>query len=440
MGCGRLGCAAALLAPALLVWDSASGAGFQIREDSVESLGRAFAGTVAVQHDLAVIANNPAAMVALDGSGTLVALTVLDADSTFDGGGVDASGRPLAGGDGGDPGDPAAVPATFYAAPAIGQWRWGVSLTAPFGLATEYDEDWVGRYEALESGMKTINAGLAVAYDFDDRFALGGALSVQFADALLSCAVDFGASLAARGAPGFAPQSADGRAKIRGDDFGFGWTLGALWRATPDTDIGLSFKSAIDQTLEGDADFTVPTSVAAVLAATGSTAFVDTGFEAELDTPWVATLGFSHRFGKFMLAADASRTGWSRFNRILVEYDNPAQPATLLRQEWRDSWYLALGGDWQVSKQWTVRAGTAWDETPTVDEFRSPRVPDSDRTWLALGASYTAPSEHWRVDLGYAHLFADDTPIDRTSATGSTLTGESSFAADVLGTSLLYRF
>jgi long-chain fatty acid transport protein len=216
--------------------------------------------------------------------------------------------------------------------------------------------------------------------------------------------------------------------------------VGAYWRASPDTDVGLTFKSAIDQTLEGDADFTVPGNVAAVLAETGNAAFQDTGMSAELDTPWVATLGVSHRIGdRFMVAADASRTGWSRFSRILVEYDNAAQPDTLLPQEWRDTWFLSVGGDWKVGEHWTVRGGTAWDETPTVDEFRSPRVPDSDRTWLALGASYT-PSDHWRLDLGYAHLFTDGSPVDRVATTGSTLAGEFDFSADVLGTSIHVRF
>ena len=312
-------------------------------------------------------------------------------------------------------------------------------MTAPFGLATEYDDDWIGRYEALESALKTINTAFAVAYDLGNGFSLGGAVNAQFADAQLSSAIDFGAILAARGAPGFSPQSADGRLKVDGDDFGFGYTLGAYWRPSEDTSIGLSYKSAIDQTLEGDADFTVPANVAAVLAATGSLAFQDTGFSAELDTPWVATLGFAHRIGSFTLSGDASRTGWSRFSRILVEYDNAAQPDTLIPQAWDDTWYLALGGDWQVNRRWTVRAGTAWDETPTNDEFRSPRVPDSDRTWLALGASYV-PSDAWRLDFGYAHLFADDSPIDRAAATGSRLTGDASFRADVLGTSFRYRF
>jgi long-chain fatty acid transport protein len=419
----------------------AQAAGFQIKENSVIGLGRAFAGSGAAPGDAAVIANNPAAMSLLEGYVAQADLSLVDLSVGFDGGGEDAIGAPLSGSDGGDAGDLSPVPAAYFSAPLGDRFRVGVSLTAPFGLKTEYDEGWVGRYNALTSDLRTIDLGLALSWEVTDTFSLGGSAIYQYADAELSNAVDFGAILAAQGlAPAFLPQSADGKATIEGDDYAWGWTIGGLWRIDSRINIGFNYRSEIEHELTGTADFSVPANAAAVFAGLPGNLFTDTGGRAELSTPAVATLsGHWQATDRVSLMADIARTYWDSFENITVRYENPAQPDTADPQNWRNTWFTSLGADVRLDERWTLRGGIAYDQTPTQLGFRTPRVPDTDRRWLSLGASF-APTDAWLLSVGYSRIFSNEPEISLVSATGSTLQGNAKATTNLFAASAAYRF
>lgn len=433
-----------LLAVAISLAVTATGvqaAGFQLKENSAIGLGRAFAGSGAAPGDAAVIANNPAAMTLLEGYIAQADLSLVDLSVDFTGGGTDASGAPLTGGDGGDAGDLAPIPAAYFSAPLGDRFRVGVSLTAPFGLKTEYDDGWVGRYSALTSDLRTVDLGVALSYAVTDRFSLGGSLIYQYAEAELSNAVDFGAILAAQGlAPAFLPQSADGKAVIEGDDYAWGWTVGGLWQINDRVNLGFNYRSEIEHELTGTADFTVPANAAAVFAGLPGNLFTDTGGRAELSTPAIATLsGYWQVTDRLALMADIARTYWDSFENITVEYDNPAQPVTIDPQNWRNTWFASLGADYRLNDHWTLRSGMAYDQTPTQLGFRTPRVPDTDRRWLSIGASY-APTEAWLLSVGYTHIFSNEPEIALLSTTGSTLQGNAKATTHLFAASAAYRF
>ena len=433
--------AAALLWACACACGTATAGGFQLRENDVRALGRAYAGVASAPDNPVVAINNPGALGFLDARIVAIDLHGVDADARFDGGGVDAAGRPVTGGDGGDPAAMAAVPALSYHQPLGERWHLGLSTSAPFGLETHYDDAWVGRYQALQSRLTTVEMGAALAYELNPGLSLGAGLGLRYALGTLSNAVDMGAVLAAQQVPGFAPQSADGSAEIEGDDWVPTLTLGLLWRPREDTSLGLAWRSAADLELDSEADFDVPADVAAVLAASGSALFRDTDATASIANPATATASLYHVTASGIgIAADVAWTGWSRFERIDVDFDNAAQPDVHEIADWRDTWYAALGVDVPVGDTWVLRAGVAYDQTPTRDEYRTPRVADGDRNWLALGATW-APGGAWTFDLGYAHLaFQDDPTVDNRAATGSTLAGSFDASADVVGVAARWRF
>src|SRR5690606_40018543 len=103
----------------------------------------------------------------------------------------------------------------------------GAMVSAPFGLATKYDQDWMGRYAAIDSDVQIVELALTGAVDIiPDRLSVRVGLTFSQADVTLSKGVDFGTSLMAAGVPGFLPQGADGMAEVQGDDTGMGWTAG----------------------------------------------------------------------------------------------------------------------------------------------------------------------------------------------------------------------
>jgi len=114
----------------------------------------------------------------------------------------------------------------------------------------------------------------------------------------------------------------------------------------------------------------------------------------------------------------------------------------LTTENWDDTLRVAVGGEWQVAPRWTLRAGTAYDPTPVPSgEFRTARLPDADRIWGSIGLGY-ALSSNWSVDLGYTHLWLNDSRIDNTteSAAPNTLSGEYSGDVDILGVQINAHF
>ena len=432
---------------AALACGQAMASGFQIREDSIQAMARSHAGSASDWGDAAVVANNPAAMSLFDKTTFQSDLTAIDLHGTFVGGGANALPPPgntlLTGGNGGDVGDTTPVPAVHFILPVGNGFTIGASLTAPFGLRTQYDPNWVGRYFALKSELKTVDFTLAGSYKINDMFSVGASLIYQRADAELSNAVDFGKLLYLKGAGplGFFPQSADGTARIKGNDSSFGWDVGFLFRPTPDTNIGLNFRSKIDHNISGHADFNVPSNVRAVLGA--APLFLNTPAAADISTPSVWTFSVSQKFAQdFTLSADVERTNWNTLKGLTVTFANPAQPTSFEAFNWKNSTEYALGLDWRIDPHWTLRGGIARDNTPTNDGTRDPRLPDNNRQLYSVGLGWM-PNDNVSWNIGYTRINID-TPkivdVNLQSSPGAVLAGQYNADANLFGVSATFHF
>ncbi|MGO1003574.1 OmpP1/FadL family transporter [Lysobacter sp. CA196] len=435
---------------------SAGATGFQIRENSIRNQGRSFAGSGVAKNDAAVVSNNPAAMVNVDSTTVRSDITIIDLTAKFTGGGSAAAGtplaRPLTGGNGGDPGDATPVPALSIVVPLTGSFEkltLGASLSAPFGLKTEYDKDWVGRYNAVESEVKTIDLTFSAAVALTDRFSVGAGLIYERAEATLTNAVDFGSaicrvSVAACVTPNpvaapFGPQKNDGYAKVKGDDYGIGWLLGFHFRPTDKFSIGYSHRSEIDHELEGTIDFTKPGNVSALFAARGITQYNSGPGGAKLTTPSVDTLSLQYEFtDQFRMMADIQATDWHSLQSVDIVRAN-GTPITSEAFGWEDTMMYALGAEYDLSDSFTLRGGVAIDETPTNDHARTPRLPDNDRNLYSIGLTWNA-NEHLSVDAAYTRITIDSPTINTVSSSGSTLQGSYKGHADLFGLAAQYKF
>ncbi|MTV37618.1 outer membrane protein transport protein [Duganella radicis] len=416
------------------------GAAFELKERSAKAQGRAYAGSISTPGDASAIADNPAAMRGLDGRVFQADVTAIDYSVKFSGDGADALGRPLAGGNGDDAGATKAVPALYLHLPLNERTHLGLSVTAPFGFKTEYDAQWKGRYHGQRTELKAINLGAALSYDVSDAWSLGGSLFVEHAQAKLSSAIDFGAILAAARVPGFAPASADGRIAIDGSDNAVGFTIGALYSPARQTHIGLAYRSAVKHTL-GDVPvaFEVPQGPKAILAAVRPGWFTDTTAATELCMPSSLTLSVSHQIDeRWSVMASVSRTQWSKFRDVVLDFRS-AQPDQAIAFDYRNTSFAALGTEYRVDDSLTLRTGAAYDQTPVTGGARDVRVPDVNRKWLALGATWQA-SRNLEYSVGYTHLFLDEPGVSLRSPTGSTLHGTYDLASNILAMSLAYRF
>lgn len=435
---------AILVSLSVVLWSgTAFASGFALIEQSVSGLGNAYAGGAAIAEDGSTIFYNPAGMTRIP-SQFIGAASVIIPNFKFKNEGSThvlqpITGTPLLGGNGGDAGVTKVVPNLYFVKKLNDQVVFGIGVNSPFGLTTDYDTGWVGRYYALKSELLTINVNPSIAYRFSEQFSIGAGLNISYVKAELSNAIDFGTIGALRGIPGFTPQGNDGLAKLKGDAWGLGLNAGILYEFTKDTRIGLAYRSQISYTLKGDSEFyNVP--------APFSSAFRNGDIEAKLKTPDSLSLSFFHSLNpKWAIMGDVTWTNWSTFDELRIEFDNTGQPDSVVTTDWKDTFRFSLGATFTPTKEWALRIGAAYDQSPTPNErLITPRIPDNDRLWLAIGAGYKF-SDSIMFNIGYVHLFFQDAKIYKSvsnpeDAIRGGLRGKFSGTVDIISAELQWAF
>ena len=313
-------------------------------------------------------------------------------------------------------------------------------MTTPFGLKTEYDDTWVGRYHAVETAMATININPSIAREVNDKLSVGAGFNILLADIILTSAVDFGSLLGA-------PQLVDGFAELKADnltfnEFAWGVNLGMTYDFNENTRLGIAWRSEVEITAKGKADFSVPTGAAPVLA---SGAFQDTSLKAKVTLPQSFSVSVKHDINDLTLLTDITWTGWSSFEELRIQYANPFQPDSVTTEAWEDTFRYSIGADYKYSDKITLRTGIAYDQTPIPDaDHRTPRVPGNDRKWLSFGLTYEM-TPALIMDVGYSHLFISD--ADTTNQLESsiaplnaTLNGTYEASVDILSAQLTWNY
>ena len=370
-------------------------AGFGLAEVGGSGLGNAFAGGAAVAEDASSIYTNPASMTYIQGTQAVGALHLIKPNAEFNNqGSVAGTFRPL-GGEGGNAGDLTFVPNMYFKTEINDNIDIGIGVNAPFGLKTEYDKNWLGRFQGIKSELKTININPALAFKVNDQLSLGFGVSAMYIKAELTSSVNVG------------PGPIERSTKVEGDDWGFGFNLGAIYQATADTRFGISYRSKVKQKLEGESksDLTALNPI--------PTRTLNTDVSAKVDLPEnISISAFSHLNDKWDLMGDVTWTRWSQFEELRIIRENGTNSTlTVTPENWSNTVRYSVGANYHYNDAVILRAGLAYDEEAISERFRTVRIPGNDRKWLALGAAWQAtPST--KLDVGYAHLFVSDTKID----------------------------
>lgn len=405
---------------------AAHASGFQLREQSADAMGNAIAGSTAKADDLSTLFYNPAGMARLTGNQAGAGVAWIAPTSRFSGGAT-AGGAPVAGSDGGDHARSTAVGSAYVLWDMAPDWRLGIAVVSPFGMRSDYAEDWVGRYQALDTRLTTLNASPSIAYRVNDSLSVAAGLQIAYIDAVETNAINFGAVV---------PGAGDGVFRVSGDDVALGWTASLLYQFSPASRLGLSYRSSVRHPIRGQAQFQ---GVPAALA--GTRTFADSATDVVITLPDTATLGLYHDLSpQWAVMSDVSWTRWSVFRDLRLGFDSGA-PDLVDPQNWHDTWFLSLGVTYRPEEHLSLHAGAAYDRAAVGDQFRNARLPDADRYWLSLGIGYE-PSPRHRLSLAYTHIFADSVAIDHTAADplGGRLTGSYDSHVDVVSASYTLRF
>ncbi|MEG1627671.1 OmpP1/FadL family transporter [Pseudomonas sp.] len=404
--------------------------GFALNEQSISGMGTGFAGRSSSAEDASTVFGNPAGMARLKREQVTVGAAAILAKSD-----ISSSGSNTPGGSfDGDMVPKVGVPMGYYVKPIDDQWAFGFGIYAPFGLVTDYENGFAGRYFGSYSKVSVVTLQPTVSYAFNDKVSIGFGPTINRIEGTLKSDV--------RG--NFAGTN-DGEVKISGDDTAIGYNIGVMVQATDRTRVGLTYHSMVDYKLEGKTRISgAPFSV-----------FSGSKFDASLKikTPESVDFSITHELDEnWTLYMGSTWTRWSRLEDITVS--NSGVPPQLggsagsigtisEPQNWHDTWAHAVGASYKLNKQWTLRAGLSVDQSPTNNEDRSPRIPTGDRTAFSLGAGWS-PTEDLTVDLAYSYLMEEDVKVSHSKplvpGVNTSYNAKYENSAHGLGVGMTYRF
>jgi long-chain fatty acid transport protein len=444
---GRLSTRTTLFASAsILAIVSGSGevraGGFYVHEQSAYFQGTSFAGVAAGGPALSAMFWNPATVTQhglgltaeMDGSYIIPQTQIHPSVVTA------STGASLLGlGPSRDMGSNALAPSSYVVYGLSDRISFGLGLNSPFGLTTKPGLQWAGMFYSRESHVFSLNANPTIGVKVADWLSVGVGAQVQYFKVKLENAFPGSGTF-----PPFGPLIPD-NLFLKAQSWDLGFTAGVTITPGPWTTIGFGYRSGIDQSLTGGVSrpaFVVPPPPAFALV---PPAFV--GVTADVPLPDIATASIRQRVTEaFTVMGTVEWTNWSRLKTIPLNLATAAPfVPTTLPFEWRDGWLFSVGGEYQFSPKMTLRAGIAWEVAPVTDDVRGTRLPDTDRLWLSVGATYNW-NERLALELAYSHLFMDDAPIALVPGNPTfnpalgTFIGTAQTQIDIISFALRYKF
>jgi long-chain fatty acid transport protein len=351
--------------------NSAMAGGFSVREQSAEGLGSAFAGIAGGTDGLSAMFWNPATISQHTAQGYVSESNIsgiIPYSRAKNGAGF------VGAADSGNIGVDEIVPASYSVYGLTDEITLGLAINAPFGLSTN-SEIWQGSLHGDKSDVFTMNFNPMVAYKPADWITVAAGVQGEYMKVKLS------SQLPPVGTTVF---------QAKADDVAFGFTVGVLLEPTDDLDIGIGFRSSMKHSLDGSG-------VSLLTQAAGD-------LSARLKTPELVTVGVRYQLNdQWKLMGGVEWANWSRFKNLTVNFDTSAIPLTTV-ENWKDSWFFSAGVEYALNDRLTLRGGAAFEKSPVPEATRTPRLPDNDRYWLSVGASYRV-NDWLTTNLAYSHIF-----------------------------------
>ena len=378
-------------------------AGFQLSEQSSIQMGRAMAGAGVMGDDLSAVHYNPAGMTLLEGTRIQATGTWVAVNAEYKGeSGATENGRKKG----------QLIPAGYITHQLNDQVWLGLGLTVPYGMGTDFARNWKGADRGNKSMILTFDINPNVAWKINEKFSVGGGLSLQYAKAKLG----MGKQKLEVPMPGnhYAMNST-----VEGDSWAWGWNVGLMFRPVETVRLGVAYRSHIAHNAEGETtiDTNKLLAVEPETAGIAGQTFIS-DMKVRIKTP--DTLTFSAAWDAtqdLTLSATARWSKWSNFDTLTIENSgfhggNSTQANGAMSQmaatspvhnKWDDTWFFSLGADYRLNEQLTVRGGVAYDQGPVDNAYRMAVIPDTDRVWVSGGASYKF-NKNMTFDFGATYI------------------------------------
>lgn len=413
----------------ILVASNAMAAGFHLREQSAAAQGNAFAGATAGAENNSYAYFNAAGLTRHKGTqinmGATYVVPRAEAQNIRD-----VNGRRNQ--DINNIVHSAWVPNGTISHQIDDKLTIGVSLNVPYGMITKYDQEWYGSDHGITSKLMSSTVTPMAAYKLNDKLSIGAGLQMQYIKARLTSSAT---------GTGGTPYASLGKTSLEGDAFDIGYQLGAMYEFNDKTRLGVNYRSEINHKLKGEIE-----SPNIGLINPGAAVLLNQDISAKLDTPAMFSVGAYHQINdKWAVMAEYQRVFWSSFENLDIVGKNVNNPMTGLishtAENWRDTNFFAIGASYQIDDQWKLRLGLAKDESAARKAQRTPRIPDSDRTWYSAGLSYQY-NENLTFDVAYTYIQAKDASMNTalTGNGGNHVSADYKNSVKLFGLSLNYKF
>lgn len=447
-----------LLATAmLLAAGGANAAAFQLAEVSTSGLGRAYAGEAAIADNASVVATNPALMSLFKTAQFSTGGVYIDSRINMNGDVESsiatikmksakygsASARNVVPG--------AFVPNLYFVAPVNDKFALGAGMNVNFGLKSEYDDSYAAGIFGGKTDLSAINLNLSGAYRVTEGLSLGLGVNAVYAKAQVernagTIADTVNDTQVQRALSTLGPTLRDINKHLPSKDksvvslqdraaWGFGWNAGVMYQFNEANRIGLAYHSKVD------IDFTDRTATS--LEAGGYRGGKKGNLTLTLPD-YLELSGFHQLTDKLAVHYSYKYTHWSRLTKLNASFED-GKKAFDKELQYSNNSRVALGASYNLDEKLTLRAGIAYDQAASRHQ-RSAAIPDTDRTWYSLGATYKF-TPNLSVDLGYAYLkgkkvhFKEVKAIGKAPVTLDTIANYTSQAhANLYGLNLNYSF
>lgn len=392
--------------------EQADAAGFGIYEWSARgnALGGAMVGRA---DDPSAVAFNPAGMVQLEGTQMMFGFTAISPTAEMTLFGEDESVSTVSS---------TWFPPHFYYTRQVNDRQWfGIGLFTRFGLGTEFEPDWFGRYNSYKAEISSVSINPSWAWKVNDKFSVGAGIEAMYFGIYLKKKIP---AITAFGLP-------ENDSELEGDSIGWGWNLGVLFMPVEDVRIGLTYRSTVEQEVKGDLRFEneIPG------------LFPNTGAGGEITLPDFFSAGVFWQVNpKMSLEVDAVLTRWSTYDKLSIAYDEPVagKDSTTYPKEWNDTWRYQLGVEYALSENLDLRMGYVIDPSPIPDETVDYIAPTDDRKLYSIGIGYRKGD--WTYDFAYTYLDIKPRDIEERPADFVYDSRQDNGDAHLFGLSLSRKF
>ncbi|EPZ7319873.1 outer membrane protein transport protein [Vibrio mimicus] len=361
-------------------------AGFQLAEYSATGLGRAYAGEAAMADNASAQWRNPAMLTYLNGTQVSAGAIYVNPNVDVDGivkhqqlGQTAASSKDFA--------HDAVIPNFYLSHQLNEQVVLGFALGTNYGMETDLGTEFAASHFGNQASVISKEANLNIAYQILPQLSIGGGVRYVMGEG------HFGATAPAKNALKL-PQGTTLK-YMEGEDNSWGWQVGTAWQINEDHRLGFAYKSEVMMDFEGHAE--------------GITYGAYKPGMMSIALPATAELASFHQLNEqWAIHASLNWTDWSSFKELTAVF--PEKSDLIKSENWEDNYRFAIGTTYQYDAKLALRAGVAYDTSAVDDKNRTATIPETDRTWLSLGASYVATPQ-LTLDAGFTYIFAKDATI-----------------------------